>query len=136
MRIKLTPAFAVKAKVEPGAGRTTYWDTGMPGFGLMVTANRHRSYVVQYRAAGRSRRMHLKDGLTLRAARNEAKAILGAVAKGRDSLGERRKAERAVSDTLRAIVDEYLTREGSRLRSIGERPPRSKWPARSSSSSQ
>ena len=52
----------------------------MPGFGLMVTANGHRSYVVQYRAAGRSRRMHLKEGLTLRAARKEAKAILGAVA--------------------------------------------------------
>jgi hypothetical protein len=32
----------------------------------MVTANGHRSYVVQYRAAGQSRRMYLKDGLTLR----------------------------------------------------------------------
>jgi integrase len=121
MRIRLTPAFAAKATIEPGTGRTTYWDTGMPGFGLMVTANRHRSYVVQYRAAGRSRRMHLKDGLTLRAARKEAKAILGAVAKGRDPLGERRKAERAESNTLNAIVQEYLTREGGRLRSIGER---------------
>ena len=87
----------------------------------MVTANGHRSYVVQYRAGGRSRRMHLKQGLTLRAARKEAKAILGAVAKGGDPLNERRKAKRAESDTLRAIVEEYLTREGSRLRSIGER---------------
>ena len=87
----------------------------------MVTANGHRSYVVQYRAGGRSRRMHLKQGLTLRAARKEAKAILGAVARGGDPLNERRKAERAESDTLRAIVEEYLTREGSRLRSIGER---------------
>ena len=121
MRVRLTPAFVAKAMIEPGAKRTTYWDTGMPGFGLMVTANRHRSYVVQYRAAGRSRRMHLKDGLTLRAARKEAKAILGAVAKGRDPLGERRKAERAESNTLNAIVEEYLTREGGRLRSIGER---------------
>jgi integrase len=121
MRIRLTPAFAAKATIEPGAKRTTYWDMGMPGFGLMVTANRHRSYVVQYRAAGRSRRMHLKNGLTLRAARKEAKAILGAVAKGRDPLAERRKAERAESNTLNAIVEEYLTREGDRLRSIGER---------------
>jgi integrase len=121
VRIRLTPAFAAKATTEPGARRTTYWDTGMPGFGLMVTVNSHRSYVVQYRAAGRSRRMHLKDGLTLRAARTEARAILGAVARGRDPLGERRKAERAESNTLNAIVEEYLTREGSRLRSIGER---------------
>ena len=34
---------------------------------------------------------------------------------------ERRKAERAASNTLNAIVEEYLTREGGRLRSIGER---------------
>jgi len=121
MRSKLTPAFAAKATTAAGATRTTYWDAGMPGFGLMVTANGHRSYVVQYRAAGRSRRMHLKNGLTLRAARKEAKAILGAVAKGGDPLGERRKAERAEADTLGAIVEGYLTREGGRLRSIGER---------------
>jgi len=120
MRTKLTPAFAAKATTAADAERTTYWDAGMPGFGLMVTANGHRSYVVQYRAAGRSRRMHLKNGLTLTAARREAKAILGAVAKGGDPLGERRNAERAESDTLRAIVEEYLTQEGSRLRSIGE----------------
>jgi integrase len=93
----------------------------MPNFGLMVTSQGHRSYVVQYRAAGRSRRMHLKQGLTLRAARQVAKGIIGAVAKGGDPLGERRKAERAEGDTLRAIVEEYFDREGGRLRSIGER---------------
>jgi hypothetical protein len=110
MRIKLTPAFATKATAAPGVKRTTYWDAAMPGFGLMVTANGHKSYVVQYRAAGHSRRMHLK-----------ARAILGAVARGGDPLGARRRAERAQSDTLKAIIEEYLTREGSRLRTIGER---------------
>jgi hypothetical protein len=93
----------------------------MPGFGLMVTANGHRSYVVQYRAAGRSRRMHLKAGLTLTAARREAKAILGTVAKGGDPLADRRKAELAQSNTLKAIIDEYLVREVGRLRTIAER---------------
>jgi integrase len=121
MRSKLTPAFAAKAKATPGHARTTYWDVGMPGFGLMVTANGHRSYVVQYRAAGRSRRMHLKAGLTLTAARREARAILGTVARGGDPLTVRRKAERAESDTLKAIVEEYIAREGGRLRTIGER---------------
>jgi integrase len=93
----------------------------MPGFGLMVTANGHSSYVVQYRAAGRSRRMHLKAGLTLTAARKEAKAILGAVARGGDPLTARRKAERADSNTLKAVVEEYLVRDGTRLRTIGQR---------------
>jgi integrase len=121
MRSKLTPAFAAKAATAPGASRTVYWDVSLPCFGLMVTTNGRKSYVVQYRAAGRSRRLHLKQGLTLRAARKEAMAILGAVAKGGDPLGERRITKRAESDTLRAIVEEYLTREGGRLRSIAER---------------
>jgi hypothetical protein len=46
MRGKLTPAFVARAAVAPGATRTTYWDAAMPSFGLMVTANGHRSYVV------------------------------------------------------------------------------------------
>jgi integrase len=65
--------------------------------------------------------MHLKNGLTLTAARKEAKAILGAVARNRDPLCERRKAKRAEGNTLKAIVEEYLAREGKRLRSINER---------------
>jgi Arm DNA-binding domain len=80
-REKLTPAFVAKPPV-PAAGRTIYWDKAMPGFGLMVTKNGHKSYVVDYRAAGRKCRMHLKSGLTLSDARREAKAVLGKVAKG------------------------------------------------------
>jgi hypothetical protein len=117
--IKLTPAFV--ANPPAVMQRATYWDAALPGFGLMVTPNRHQSFVVQYRTDGRSKRMHLKAGLTLSDGRREAKAILGAVAKGGDPLGERRKAERAKSDTLKAIVEEYLAREGDRLRTIGER---------------
>jgi hypothetical protein len=116
MRAKLTPAFVAKAATD--LERLIFWDEAMPGFGLMVTRNGHKSYVVDYRAAGRKRRMHLKTGLTLTDARREAKAILGTVAKGGDPLGERRKAK---SGTLKAIVEEYLAREGDRLRTIDER---------------
>ena len=120
MREKLTPAFVAK-KEAAARQRVIYWDEAMPGFGLMVTPQGHKSFVVQYRTSGRSRRMHLKAGLTLRDARKEAKAILGAVAKGGDPLGKRREAEQAKSNTLKAIVEEYLAREGDRLRTIGER---------------
>jgi integrase len=120
MRAKLTPALIAKPPV-PATGRTIYWDAAMPGFGLMVTKNGHKSYVVDYRADGRKRRMHLKSGLTLSDARREAKAVLGRVAKGGDPLTERRKAERAKGETLKAIVEEYLAKEGDRLRTIDDR---------------
>src|SRR5262245_29130274 len=101
-REKLTPAFVAKPEPPEGKKRVTYWDEALPGFGFMVTPNGHKSFVVQYRADGRSRRMHLKAGLTLSAARKEAKAIIGNVAKGGDPLRERRRAQRAKSDTLKA----------------------------------
>ena len=48
MRIKLTPAFVAKPP-RVANDRAFYWDTTQSGFGLMVTAAGHRSFVVQYR---------------------------------------------------------------------------------------
>ena len=116
MRQKLTPAFIGKATAAPGAERTTFWDAALPGFGLMVTASGHRSYVVQYRAGRTSRRVTLKNGLSLIEAKREAKAVLGAVAKGRDPLQEARVARAAELNSLRSVAEEYLAREGRNLR--------------------
>ncbi len=116
MRAKLTPAFIDKASPPVAGAEVVYWDAALPGFGLAVTRNGHKSYVVSYRTGGRKRRMHLKAGLTLTDARREAKAILGAVAKGGDPLAERRKAERATSETLKALCEDYLAREGGMTR--------------------
>ena len=123
MREKLTPAFVRKAGVKPGAERTIYWDAGMEGFGLMVTANGHRSWVVQYRASGSSRRYTIKGTLTLALARKHAKRVQGLVATGRDPVVEERKVKAEAINTLKAIAEEYLRREETRkqLRSIGER---------------
>ena len=105
MRRKLSPAFIASAKAEPGAERSIYWDDGLSGFGLQVTAAGHKSFVCQYRAGGRSRRLAIKATLKLGEARKEAKAILGAVAKGRDPLTERRKAEGEATNTLKAVAE-------------------------------
>jgi integrase len=115
MRVKLTPEFVAKPDLPaPPKDRTIHWDRTMAGFGLMVTASGHQSYVVQYRAGRRSHRMSLKPGLTLQDARREARKLLGDVARGGDPLAERRKAARAGEDTFQAIAEDYLKRESKR----------------------
>jgi len=82
----------------------------------MVTKAGHRSFVYQYRAGHRSRRMTFPVALGLDRARNEAKKALGGVAAGRDPLQEKRKIEAQAQNTLHSICEEYLRREGKRLR--------------------
>jgi integrase len=122
MGIKLTPGFIEDAKApEPPKDRVIYWDQAQPGFGLMVTTNGHKSFVVQYRVGSKSRRMSLKAGLSLADAKKEAKKYLGDVARGGDPLGVRQQAANAVSNTFRSIAEEYIKREGRALRSMTER---------------
>jgi integrase len=125
MRKKLTHAFCMKAKAQPDAERTIYWDTELRGFGLQVTAAGHRSYVVQYRIGKRSRRMGIDGRLGLAEARERARQLFGEVAYNRDPLAEKRKAAALQEDTFQAIAEEYFAREdkkkdGEKLRSLGQ----------------
>ena len=117
------------------ADRKFTWDVSLPGFGLQRTKTGHESYVFQYRAGSVSRRMKLDGGWfrheaqrsgkaapamkgTARAvARREAEAVRGAIAQGRDPLAEMRHSESADKNTFKAIAEQYLARDGSRLRS-------------------
>ena len=122
MNSKLTAGMVLHAAPPPGKDRLYVWDTELRGFGLMVTAAGHKSYVVQYRAGHRSRRMTIDGRLPVSEARKEARAILGSVAKGGDPLATKRAAEAAQENTLRAIGDRYLaSRAGRELRSIDQR---------------
>jgi integrase len=125
MQTKLTADFVETATAEPGKDRSIYWDSDLRGFGLMVTERGARSYVVQYRANGQSRRLTLDSVLSLKAARTKAKEHLGEVAKGNDPLAERRaeteKAEAAKTGTLRMIATLYFRKEGKSIRTMRER---------------
>jgi integrase len=128
---KLNEAFVRGATVEKGADRTIWWDTherAPRGFGLMVTAGGARSWVIQYRFHGTSRRMTLPRELTLDKARAEAKKKLANVDKT-DPLEERRenrRAEQAKRDakhnTFRAVAQRFLDDPDNReLRSLADR---------------
>lgn len=120
MKLKLTVTGVDKAPIPAKGDRAIYWDTALPGFGLVVTKAGHRSFVYQYRAGHRSRRMTFPLGLGLEKARREARKALGGVAAGGDPLQERRKTEALAENTLQSICEEYLRRDGKRLRSKGQ----------------
>jgi integrase len=62
-----------------------------------------------------------EGGLSLDKARREARAVIGAVTKGGDPLADQRRAARAAENTLQAVAEEFLTREGARFRSNDQR---------------
>src|SRR5262249_11220592 len=116
MRTKLTVGFA--KSFAPKGAREIAWDRTLPGFGLVATVKGRRSYVVQYRVEGRSRRYTINGGLALDDARKQARAVLAQVEAGRDPVADkrRRKLVEAGKDTLKAVAENYLVREGDKLR--------------------
>jgi len=126
MRTELTAAFVKTATADPGKDRTIYWDETKPGFGLVVTQNGAKSYVIQYRAGGQSRRLTLDaNALSLDDARREAKKFQGDIERGKDPLAEKRAqvaaVEAAKTNTLRMVATEYFKREGKKIRTMRER---------------
>jgi len=80
----------------PEKRQALLWDSELRGFGVRITANGVKSYVLQYRNRfGKSR--HLTIGrhgpLTPEGARKRATALLGQIADGKDPL-EARQHER------------------------------------------
>ena len=98
--------------LKPGERDVYLWDRELPGFGLKVTPASGRTYLVQYRVAGRkgrTRRVTIgRHGpLTPEQARQEAKRILGEVAAGQDPAEDRTRARQAI--TVAELCELYLS---------------------------
>jgi integrase len=99
-----------------------YFDDDLPGFGyrlrLGAGGKTLRSWIVQYRRAGASRRMLLGPAAVLSAeqARAQAKRVLARVALDQDPQADR--VDRRGKDrlTVRGVVDEYLAAKQREVR--------------------
>jgi integrase len=94
--------------IETPARDAFHWDDELPGFGLRAFKSGKRSYLVQYRAAGRTRRytIGLHGVWTPETARREAKILLGRIAHGENPSEEKRLDAKSI--TLKELCDRYL----------------------------
>ena len=130
------------AKARAGADRRELPDGGCRGLYLVVQTSGHLSWALRYRSRGRTVKFtlgpvlvgagaesdnapQLDTPLSLAAARELATRTLREVQAGRDpaeAKRRRREQQRAAeADTLQAICEEFLRREGPRLRTLSQR---------------
>jgi hypothetical protein len=103
------------AGIRLPAGKTDHieWDDDLPGFGLRLRGSGDRprkTWVAQYRAHGRTRRMKVGalEKLSPDEARKAARRILAKVEVGDDPQAEKAARRRQDGHTLAAVVADYL----------------------------
>lgn len=102
---KLTKRIVDAAEVR--ATEYFIWDDDIPGFGLRVLPSKRKSYIVQYRAGRRSRRMSLglSTVLTCEQARTRAIAIIAAAKNGEDPAAKRDADRQAI--TVKELAERF-----------------------------
>ena len=98
---------------KPESKTRIIWDRQVKGLGLRITPAGAKSYILNYRVAGRERRATLARAseLSLKAARERAGSELAAVRGGAIDLLERRRETKeapTVADGLDRFFDEYV----------------------------
>ena len=98
----------VIASVEPQSKDYFLWDDDLPGFGLRVFTSGKRSYLVQYRAGGRTRRytIGLHGVWTPETARRRAQVLLGEIARGENPAEQRMLNIKAI--TVKELCQRYV----------------------------
>lgn len=108
--------------LTPGSSETVYWDDGVPGFGLKVTPQGRKVFIVLYRTKdGLSRLRKYTIGTygqtTLAIARIAAQKVLADKNEGKDPAAVKRDLrKRVVTDTVEDMVKEYRSRHVDALR--------------------
>jgi integrase len=110
----------IRKALPPARGQALLWDTEVKGFALRITAGGAKSFLLDYRADGRQRRITLGayPDWSVAAAREAAKRLKREVDHGRDPMG-RRHADRTaptMQDLWQRYELEHLPRKAARSR--------------------
>jgi len=126
MSEKLSEATARKT-LPPVRGQTILWDGEVKGFALRVTPGGAKSFILDYRAEGRQRRITLGSwpDWTVAAARETAKTMKREVDLGTDPMGERRAQREA--PTVLEMWDRYAREHLPKKAERGQADERMMW---------
>lgn len=127
MAAKLTDLSVEKRQADP-AKRIEIADAVAPGLFLIVQPSGKKSWAVRYRAAGKSRKFTLGayPAVSLKAAREGARKVIGKVAAGIDPAGEKRQARaearkpKPEHDLIEKVVETFVERHAKKNRSWQE----------------
>jgi integrase len=121
-RGRLTDALVRRLPVPTDRHRITYdrGDGAIRGFGIRITTNGARSFILNYVIRGRERRLTIGayPAWTVAAAREEAKRLKREVDRGNDPLGERIAEREAL--TMNELCDRFLEKHAAKKRSSTE----------------
>jgi integrase len=106
------------AALKPRAERYEVGDPHQRGLRVTVHPSGTKTFIVRYRHAGRPKKLTLASGVTLEQARKLAGDAMFEVARGNDPAALKAAAKAAAqSDTVQAICEEFIAREGAKMRS-------------------
>jgi integrase len=108
---QLTDRFCVGAKARDGEPQTDYFDTQCSGLALRVSKWGHKSWTLHYTLGGKRKRLTFGayPVISLASARTRADEAKAAIGVGRNP-------QTIANETLQAICELYLAREGNKLR--------------------
>jgi integrase len=122
MKAKLDAKTVAALTLPRNKGEAFLWDAEITGFGYRLRRAADggllRSYVAQYRAGGRLRRVTIGDAekLTTAQAREAARKVLARVELGHDPQAEKVEKRRRDAHTTKAVIEDYLAAKQSELR--------------------
>jgi Arm DNA-binding domain len=116
--MEFTKASIAGLTLPVGKTDLVQFDDSLPGFGIRLREGGKRSWVLQYRVAGRQRRVTIGDArkVDLKAAKSEAEKRFAEITLGRDPQAEKTEARAKAAVRMGPLADQYLALKENKVR--------------------